>query len=1055
MKKILTIIIVVLMTSYAYSQGNVIKGKVTSDDNEPLPGVNIIVKGTSIGAVSDMDGDYIIKVKEVNAILVFSYLGYRTKEIVVAGKNRINTKMEVDAESLTEIVITTGIRSSQAAAIEAKRDAATVIEAITPEDIGNFSDNNVADALQRIAGVQIERDVDDVSGDRVSIRGIGPQFVQVTMNGRSPISAGNEGKSDFRKFNLNVIPSEIISGARIHKTTQAKEVATAIGGTVDFLTIKPLEMRYKRSKNYIASAQVRTQQNSELSELDPAKFTGRASGVYVTKINEKLGVAISAIYANEDKRKDETSFRTFDFVNFKEDTNANGTYDEGVDKSYDNLLISKTINNTLIRSNEVRLAGSAAIQYQPTEELDFVFDYTRTNVDSNSSRQGFQMNLGAGSNGLFSGNHLFDVGDILLDDRDNLLYISPSNNDNTSTRIDNKAQFFDNYTTNNILGLRTTYTPSEKYNILFDVSYSDLDFYQNLTQATGRFQGRSGETGDGFDQTELGIDISGETPNYELPADVFNPRNMNLNAVSRRLINTKGYNYAAKFDVEYYLSKSAKITSGARYAKTDFEARETVSMSTDYNLGNNANPDYYFDYGKITDEQQDNFQSLLTHTVGAGFNGGTVGGLENGWINIPGYDVLDMYPGFNNLDGGSVFDFGVGLENVVSDEGNLLFNPAKSYGAEETSTDFYTQLDWATTMFQIPVNLNFGVRAIRTENTSEGFSSVEYKNFDDENEDPLPSSIEAIYHEVSSSRWDVMPSFNSNFAIHEKIKLRFNVSRGVSRPKFRDLIPNNTVTFVSNVPDGTDLSAQSLVRGEIKSGNPDLKPYTAWMYDLTLEGYTKGKGAFIFSAFLKNIKDYISRGVIEDAAYPGEELLGFELPDDNQGLTFDISQPINLADGQIYGFEAGITQPFTFLPGFAKGFGIKANYSYVESSFEGAVGDATNGFPGTSKHSANGTFYYEQRAFSLRFTAAYRGDYLSNLGGVGSTRADESHYTEGTTVLGLTARINMLKRKLQLSAGVSNMTGEDIRRYQGDDKASFSAYYDRDPIWKFGLRYKF
>ena len=104
--------------------------------------------------------------------------------------------------------------------------------------------------------------------------------------------------------------------------------------------------------------------------------------------------------------------------------------------------------------------------------------------------------------------------------------------------------------------------------------------------------------------------------------------------------------------------------------------------------------------------------------------------------------------------------------------------------------------------------------------------------------------------------------------------------------------------------------------------------------------------------------------------------------------------------------------------------------SYVESSFEGAVGDAANGFPGTSKHSANGTFYYEQKAFSLRFTTAYRGDYLSNLGGVGSTRADESHYTEGTTVLGFTARVNMLKRKLQLTAGVSNMTGEDIRSWQ-------------------------
>ena len=76
----------------------------------------------------------------------------------------------------------------------------------------SFSDDNVADGLQRVAGVQIERNVDGVSGDRASIRGIGPQFVRVTLNGRTPISAGNSGRSDLRKFNLNVIPSEIISG---------------------------------------------------------------------------------------------------------------------------------------------------------------------------------------------------------------------------------------------------------------------------------------------------------------------------------------------------------------------------------------------------------------------------------------------------------------------------------------------------------------------------------------------------------------------------------------------------------------------------------------------------------------------------------------------------------------------------------------------------------------------------------------------------------------------------------------------------------------------------
>lgn len=1048
MKTFLTFV-VVLISAITFSQEKTISGKVTDELGESLFGVSVFVKGTNNGTTSNMIGKYTLKLKNADAVLVFSYLGYKTVEKLATGNSTIDVQMEADLQALDEIVITTGIRSSQLSAVKAKRDASTVIEAITPEDIGNFSDSNVADALQRIAGVQVERDVDGISGDRVSIRGIGPQFVQVTMNGRSPISAGNEGKSDYRKFNLNVIPSEIISGARIKKTTQAKEVTTAIGGTVDFLTIKPLEMKYKRGKNYLASINVRSQQNLEFSELNAQDFSGRFSGVFVKKINKNLGVAISAIYADEDRIKDETGYRGLNFRSFREDTNGNGVFDDGVDTVYDSILAPNSINNVLTRSNEKRLTGSAAIQWRPTEKVDFVLDYTRTNVDSRSKRQQLQLGgfaSGGARNGLYGGNHLFAVEDLVIEEG-NLLFISPSSNNQTRTNINNRLQLFDNLTTNNILGLRTTLTPSEKLSVIIDGSYSDLDFKQNLTQVTGRIDGRRGNAATGYDQTELSIDTREGIPSYGMPSEAFNPQSFSLNQVALRLINTRGYNYAAKIDVAYDLSEIATVSFGGRYAKNDFEARQTESDRTS---------DSQFTYGAITDDQNTAFQNLLGETTGAGFNGGNVGGLENGWLNIPGESVLDFFPGFANLDGGGVFDFDVDLENIVSDDGNLMFDPSRSYGAEETSTDFYTQLDWKTAIFQIPVALNFGVRAIKTENKSEGFSSAEFIDLDNNDRVDGDLTQSAIYHEVASSRWDVLPSFNSNFTLKKNLKLRLNVSRGVSRPRYRDIIPNNTIRFVTNVPADTDLATDNTIRGSIRSGNPDLKPYTAWMYDATMEGYTKSGGAFVFSAFYKDLRNYIANSVLEDQAYPGEEVLGITLPADNQGLLFDITKPINLADAQLYGFEVGVTQPFTFLPGFAKGFGIKANYSFVESNFDGdgVIGDAINGFPGTSKHSANGTFYYEQKAFSLRFTAAYRGDYLSNLGGLGGTRADQGHYTEGTTVLGFTGRYNLLKRKLQISLGVNNLTSESIRRYQGNDKQSFSAYYYRDPIWKFGLRYK-
>lgn len=1046
--KVLTLLML-LLCFIGFAQQQVITGKISADDGISLPGASIVEKGTTNGASSDLDGNFTIKLMNSNATLVFSYVGYVTLEYSTLENSTINVTMKVDAESLDEVVIISGIRASDLSAIKAKRDAATVIEAITPEDIGNFSDANVADALQRVAGVQIERNVDDVAGDRVSIRGIGPQFVSVTMNGRSPISAGNEGKSDYRKFNLNIIPSEIISGARIKKTTQAKEVTTDIGGTVDFLTIKPLEAKYKRGKNYVASVNVRSQLNSEFSDIDPFDFSGRVSGAFTTKVNDKLGFAISAIYADEDKIKDETGYRGLNLRNFREDTNGNGIFDEGEDAVYENILAPNTINNVLARSNVKRLTGSTAIQWKPYENVDFVLDYTRTNVDSRSERQQFQFGgfASGGDTSLFGGNHLFNPEDLIIEGG-NLLFLSPSSNDNTRTYIRNTLQFFDNFTTNNILGLRTTITPSEKLSVIIDGSYSDLDFKQTLTQVRSQFSGRSGDGTTGYDQTELSIDTRGAIPSFGLPLGAFNPQSYNLSQVANRLINTKGFNYAAKIDVAYDLNDVATITFGARHATTNFEARQTKSDNTSSSQ---------FAYGAITDDQNTAFQNLLNYTAGAGFNGGNVGGLENGWLYIPGDDVLDFFPGFANLDGGSVFDFDVALKDVVSDDGNLLFDPSRSYGAEETSTDFYSQLDWKTEIFQFPVALNFGLRAVRTGNLLEGFSAAEFRDLANDNIIDRDLTQDAIYHEVASSRWDVLPSFNSNFTLKKNLKLRLNVSRGVSRPRYRDLIPNNTVTFVTNVPPGTDLASDTTIRGTIVSGNPELKPYTAWMYDATAEWYTKAGGAFVFSAFYKDISNYIARSVLENQAYPGEELLGVTLPADNQGLLFNISKPVNLADAQLYGFEVGLTQPFTFLQGFAKGFGIKANYSFVESNFDGdgVVGDAINGFPGTSKHSANGTFYYEQKSFSLRFTAAYRGDYLSNLGGLGGTRADQGHFTEGTTVIGFTGRYNLLKRKLQLSAGVNNLTGEDVRRYQGGDKQSFSAYYNRLPIWKFGLRYKF
>ena len=96
--------------------------------------------------------------------------------------------------------------------------------------------------------------------------------------------------------------------------------------------------------------------------------------------------------------------------------------------------------------------------------------------------------------------------------------------------------------------------------------------------------------------------------------------------------------------------------------------------------------------------------------------------------------------------------------------------------------------------------------------------------------------------------------------------------------------------------------------------------------------------------------------------------------------------------------------------------------------------------------------YYEKYGLSVRFTAAYRSNYLSNIGGVGNTRADEAHYTNGNTTLGLDIKYKITKN-IKVSFGARNLTGVDIRRYIGDDTRNLTSYYGRNPTWTVGLRW--
>jgi len=139
-----------------------------------------------------------------------------------------------DTVAIEEVVVL-GIRGSLKRAAEIKRVSVGVVDSISSEDIGKFPDTNLAESLQRITGVSIDRSGGE--GQFVTVRGFGPEFNNVLLNGRQ-LSTDNTG----REFSFDLLASELVSGVNVNKTSTAALQSGGIGSTVNIKTARPLDI---------------------------------------------------------------------------------------------------------------------------------------------------------------------------------------------------------------------------------------------------------------------------------------------------------------------------------------------------------------------------------------------------------------------------------------------------------------------------------------------------------------------------------------------------------------------------------------------------------------------------------------------------------------------------------------------------------------------------------------------------------------------------------------------------------------------------------------------
>ncbi|UTF60297.1 TonB-dependent receptor [Gilvimarinus sp. DA14] len=290
-------------------------------------------------------------------------------------------------EQLEEVVVT-GIRASLDRAMDIKRDTTGVVDAISAEDIGKMPDANLAESLQRIAGVSITRT--NGEGARVTVRGIDPAMNMVTLNGRNMPAVTNDGGAgdrSSRAFDFASLAAESVSGVEIYKTSRADFSGGGLGATINLNTVRPLDVG-----DIKASAAVKAVHDTTINRGgDGREVTPELSGIFSWANDEStFGVALSAAYQERD------NVRSNAFVNNWQlrEVAADGTHGdtpEGAEITNplspgDMYAIPTDLRFALEDNHRERTNGQLTMQFRPVDTLTATVDYTYTEYDLEATR---------------------------------------------------------------------------------------------------------------------------------------------------------------------------------------------------------------------------------------------------------------------------------------------------------------------------------------------------------------------------------------------------------------------------------------------------------------------------------------------------------------------------------------------------------------------------------------------------------------------------------------------------------------------------------------------
>jgi TonB-dependent receptor len=962
-------------------------------------------------------------------------------------------------ESVEEVVVLGSYAQSLKNAIDKKRNADGVVDAITAEDIGKYPDTNLAESLARITGVSIDRF--NGEGSRVTVRGLGPDFNLVTLNGRSMPTVGG------RSFDFADISPHGIAAVEVYKTGNAAIPTGGIGATINMVTTKPLD-----APGFVGVV--------EASALDAYSvkgddYTPQIMGIFSnTFADDTIGVSLSASHQVRHNREEQA--RVDNWRPNVNPTDPNAVWENNNKRADGTTWYPQNAGYNIADNETERTNAQFTLQWQPSDDVRATLDYTHSDYKFFGDRRG----LGIWFNGFGS------TTQAVTNERGTYTFVEEAGGD-YAVNIGAGGK----YNENNSVGINLEWNASDSLTVTFDAHDSDAE---------------------GKGDPKWGSDTYMITGNTSYWGDAMGEPTANINRKSANYYSSGVHRWT--FDLVGGQEALLPSDLGTLFlGASDYYSSNDMSQYQLSGLWENQDDSALksVKFGVSKSEQEWINQSMFSGQLPAGWWGYSesyvpddawVANSLAGWLsdaaNSGNYGVtyywdmpVDLIAhyyetmGFADAEGVSRTYDGPGGGPIAgwyccyAGEWGPDYRDAEGYGhinagpidtdarVMEENTSYYIQADFETEFNGMPVDVVTGLRYETSDVTAAGL------------ETPIVNIAWVGGNEFSYIQGEkdfttgygdnkfFLPSIDAKVGISDDEIVRFSYSRTITRPGIGSL--RSTTDF-----PGTPKIGQR----KANVGNTELLPYVSDNIDVTYENYYAEGSYFAISYWRKVVDNFLQSRTTQEsvngirdvyfgqaadacrASIVAEGNIATDplvyacltagaagvslLPDGDDPLAlFDVTREVNEETGTLYGFELAAQHLFE------DGYGITANYTTVNGDVE-ADRDAIGyqfALTGMSD-SANLSGFYETDRYSVRLSWNWRDEFLG-----GFDQHSSPVFTEEYEQWDLNATYN-LNDNAELFVQGLNLTEEVVRTYVRYPE-QLLALGQYGTTWVIGGRYRF